>query len=746
MRKLTLGILMLGAMLLVAGFVSAIEVNDYDSVRPILECVKDAGDGNYVAYFGYLNENDMRVEIPVGENNFFTPGPQDRGQTIEFLPGRTPYYPDAEFNVAFDGSNLVWTLEGPDGSRRTSTASANSQECPDCEIVVTEPQVGMYYSDPIGIEWEADYCTSPTYNIHYKEGDCGIFPSTDWQEVADTINSLDYSWMSGIEEGEFCIRVSEDEGAEFGVMEGTFYIDNLIPVADANGPYTCDEGDYITLDGSASMDPGEYASGISTWEWYVDGEYVGEGETIQYLCEDGDALLDVELVVTDGVGLTDNDYSEIEVSNVDPWDCSIMADHSDVALGFPVEFEGYADDVDADIPLDFYWDFGDSENDNGMNVEHTFNNAGMHEVVLTVSDKDGGETDCFYEVDVVEPIHLMNQEVAAYYPLMADFGEDSGTQYGDRGSFMTDLTGVGHTDCEKIVGPENFVTSSLADGECVVVWDNDEIEHPFISANPTNDEQGDHTVVIRVEGDEGSYEYYTFTVTVYSWIIDLEEGWNLVSIPYVPTDTSIESVILDQLGDEGQDILPGGTEYVVWSYQYNDCAECGSGSEWLKSGRSGFGDLDTVVPGYGYWIKTNAEGKLRGFGSQIAQSGEFPGMPPEVELPTNGWALIGRYGILGMTDYHYPGETCWDAGAIPKMVALESLTKLDNELHVFDVTEDAHLNEVYQLWNNMGYWLWVEDEALDNAESETYAPLDKYYMEDLNCEMQCLGDCQVQLI
>jgi hypothetical protein len=93
-------------------------------VKPILECVADNQDGTYTAYFGYLNENDFAVTIPVGDENKFSPTPQDRGQPTTFEAGRTPYWPDAAFGVEFDGNNLVWTLDG-----RTATANSGSTPC-----------------------------------------------------------------------------------------------------------------------------------------------------------------------------------------------------------------------------------------------------------------------------------------------------------------------------------------------------------------------------------------------------------------------------------------------------------------------------------------------------------------------------------------------------------------------------------------------------------------------------------------
>ncbi len=104
----------------------------HGAVKPVLECVVDNHDGTFTARFGYLNENTVAVTIPVGANNKFTPAPEDRGQTTLFQPGRVGQPGDVgAFSVVFDGSNLVWTLKGPDGSTRTSTASSNSKRCPD---------------------------------------------------------------------------------------------------------------------------------------------------------------------------------------------------------------------------------------------------------------------------------------------------------------------------------------------------------------------------------------------------------------------------------------------------------------------------------------------------------------------------------------------------------------------------------------------------------------------------------------
>jgi hypothetical protein len=93
-------------------------------IKPILECVKANGDGTYTAFFGYYNENDDDVTIPIGVNNRFSPEPSDRGQPTTFEPGRTPSYPKASFSVLFTAETLVWTLDG-----NTSTADQVNNRC-----------------------------------------------------------------------------------------------------------------------------------------------------------------------------------------------------------------------------------------------------------------------------------------------------------------------------------------------------------------------------------------------------------------------------------------------------------------------------------------------------------------------------------------------------------------------------------------------------------------------------------------
>ena len=98
------------------------------AVVPLLNCVMKNANGTYTAQFGYDNTTGAAVTIPVGANNYFTPGAQNRGQVTTFQPGRV----NNAFSVTFaaNGSNLgIWILNGPDGVTRPVNITTATLGC-----------------------------------------------------------------------------------------------------------------------------------------------------------------------------------------------------------------------------------------------------------------------------------------------------------------------------------------------------------------------------------------------------------------------------------------------------------------------------------------------------------------------------------------------------------------------------------------------------------------------------------------
>ncbi|MFP4657029.1 MAG: hypothetical protein ACLFNK_05635, partial [Candidatus Woesearchaeota archaeon] len=105
------------------------EIEHDKPIIPHLECVESKADDTMTAHFGYENQNNEPVEIPVGEDNRFTGDAEDRGQTTAFHSGRTDSYPNAEFRVNFAEDNITWALRDPYGTLRSVTADKDSERC-----------------------------------------------------------------------------------------------------------------------------------------------------------------------------------------------------------------------------------------------------------------------------------------------------------------------------------------------------------------------------------------------------------------------------------------------------------------------------------------------------------------------------------------------------------------------------------------------------------------------------------------
>ena len=75
-------------------------------VEPIFHCVQHLDGGSAVGHFGYRLQCPEGVETPedifidIGNDNLFTPGTIDRGQTKVFLPGEHVDELEVEFSLA----------------------------------------------------------------------------------------------------------------------------------------------------------------------------------------------------------------------------------------------------------------------------------------------------------------------------------------------------------------------------------------------------------------------------------------------------------------------------------------------------------------------------------------------------------------------------------------------------------------------------------------------------------------------
>jgi hypothetical protein len=130
--------------------------------------------------------------------------------------------------------------------------------------------------------------------------------------------------------------------------------------------------------------------------------------------------------------------------------------------------------------------------------------------------------------------------------------------------------------------------------------------------------------------NEGNSTSSIISVPVGIWYpIELQPNWNLISLPLVPTNSSINNVL--------SLLLKEGLLVSVWQYDAETKA-------WHSYAPGAPPDLTTMVDGKGYFIKVTAYNVL------IIQGTEQPAPPatPPVYHVVPGWNLIGYKEITTM--------------------------------------------------------------------------------------------------
>lgn len=96
------------------------------TVKPVVDCVRDQGDGTWVAELGYYNANVVPIEIPAGPENALTPAVSS--VPTLFLPGRQR----GALSISFAAdAPVTWQLTDPRGRVRRATANTSCRRCPE---------------------------------------------------------------------------------------------------------------------------------------------------------------------------------------------------------------------------------------------------------------------------------------------------------------------------------------------------------------------------------------------------------------------------------------------------------------------------------------------------------------------------------------------------------------------------------------------------------------------------------------
>jgi hypothetical protein len=86
-----------------------------------------------------MNQNwEQELDIPVGENNFFSPGDSDRNQPTHFLPRRNRFTFEVVVPSDWGNRELVWTVTSPNGETRRAFATLATDYLIDNMVIASE--------------------------------------------------------------------------------------------------------------------------------------------------------------------------------------------------------------------------------------------------------------------------------------------------------------------------------------------------------------------------------------------------------------------------------------------------------------------------------------------------------------------------------------------------------------------------------------------------------------------------------
>jgi hypothetical protein len=108
------------------------------NISPAYEGWEQNPDGSFNFLFGYINRNWLEEpDVPVGVDNSFSPGSEDRGQPTHFLPRRNRFVFKVRVPEDWGDKELVWTLTSA-GKTEKAYASLRLDYIVDNMIVASE--------------------------------------------------------------------------------------------------------------------------------------------------------------------------------------------------------------------------------------------------------------------------------------------------------------------------------------------------------------------------------------------------------------------------------------------------------------------------------------------------------------------------------------------------------------------------------------------------------------------------------
>ena len=339
-----------------------------------------------------------------------------------------------------------------------------------------------------------DASPADTLSFTWDLDNDGFF-ETSGQDV-----SFDATLRDGPDSQVVVVQVCDDDG-DCGTSNTTVTINNVAPTADADGPYSVNEGSSASLSGSGfDASPNDVLS--FAWDLNNDGvfETAGQNPSFSAALRDGPSSQTVVLQVCDDDGGCNTSNSSVTIVNVAP-SINAVRDDGPIFEGSSVTVTVVAIDpageldppsYEYDCDNDLTYDIGPQP---ASSAPCEFSDEGSFVVNVRVTDGDGGETTASTTVTIFNADPVMTAVGAAI---------DEGQSATVNANFTDEGTLDIHTatiDWGDSTAPQAV---AVAQGS----------GFGSLSASHVYSDNGDYSVIVTVTDDDTGVGASTVTVSV----------------------------------------------------------------------------------------------------------------------------------------------------------------------------------------------------------------------------------------
>ena len=215
-----------------------------------------------------------------------------------------------------------------------------------------------------------------------------------------------------------------------------------------------------------------------------------------------------------------------------------------------------------------------------------------------------------------------------------------------------------------------------------------------------------------VAGNKVTFTQHTFTLSQRADTeIPLTPGWNMISLPADPSDTSVDSVI--------------GTAPVTTVMAYDPT----TAAKWLIASRDTVNDtfsgtLTDMVSGHAYWVLTDTFQSIKTYipRSGVSSDDATPSIPATISL-VKGWNLVPVLDLTGSLTYatgqdlkaYFCGSVaCGNAASTTKVTTVYWYDTLNSKWVKLDLTNtDGDYNDDTQhVRIGRSYWVYASDSGI----------------------------------